>query len=98
MMIPTIKFEIRNFKTGEFATYLIENTALNYELVATHRYTRDIVVGETFSFQFEKEMNVPAFIVEYYDAMITEAVETFIDANRIAFEIDDVDEMVGMVI
>lgn len=60
MMIPTIKFEIRNFETNESEEFLIENTPENFEKVASHRYTRGIEFTQTFDFQYEKDMKVPA--------------------------------------
>ena len=40
MLIPTIQFEIRDFKNGTAETFVVENTEANYELIAAHRFTR----------------------------------------------------------
>ncbi|MFY3741619.1 MAG: hypothetical protein HMLIMOIP_002077 [Candidatus Nitrosomirales archaeon] len=64
MLIDTISFEIHDFTNHISEQFLVLNTEENYERVLSHRYTRNIKLGKTFSFQFEKEMSIPAEFIE----------------------------------
>ncbi len=67
MMLPTISFEIHDFKNDIHGEFLILNTIENQEKVLTHRHTRDIKFGKTFEGQFKREMRMPA---EFIDSRI----------------------------
>ena len=89
MLIPTITFEIRNFKNGTAEEFVVENSASNFELISMHRFTRDIKFGEMFDFEFAHKYNAPKFI------QFGEAVAMAWFEVKDILEIDDIDEMVG---
>lgn len=93
MLIDTIAFEIRNFKTGEFEEFLVENTELNYAAIAQNHFTRQIRFGKTFDFQFARERKAPKFI-EFAEA-VSWAMIPMADDNFADVLIDPIDEMVG---
>ncbi len=73
MLIPTIAFDITDFKTGVSEHYLVDNSEINWERIAAHHFTRNIEFGQTFDFQFEKEMRMPTEMIEprfIYAAML----------------------------
>lgn len=86
MLTPVITFEIRDFINNSFEKFVVPDVKGIYELVAGHRFTRSIQFDEKFSFE---KMSIPTFILEN---LITEYISEF----RPEFELDDVDEMVGM--
>lgn len=59
MLIDTITFEIHDIKNERHEQFLVMNTIENQEMILTHRHTREIKFTKHFSFQFEKEMNMP---------------------------------------
>ena len=63
MLIPVIKFEIHNFAEQIFGEYMVSDTLENQEMIFSHRYTRNITFDRVFSFQFEKEMAIPAEMI-----------------------------------
>lgn len=82
MLIEAIKFEIRDFQTGNFEEFTIENTIENQERVFTHRFTRNIHFVKEFDFQFNKEMRIPSdFLGDFSDLELM---------------LDPIDEMVGV--
>jgi hypothetical protein len=58
-LTSVITFEIHNFTTHISEEFVIENTLDNQEMVFSHRNTRNIKFSQMFSFQYEKEMNMP---------------------------------------
>lgn len=90
MLIEIITFEIRNFKNGTFADYVVENTPVNFELISAHKYTREISFGKMFDFEFVNNCKYPQFIE------LAEATAIAYFENKDIVEIDDVDEMVGI--
>jgi len=93
MLIETIKFEIRDYTTGAAEQFVVENTATNYELIATQRNTRDIHFEQMFSFDFERKQNVPTFILTYEQDLIFDAIQEYVNNHVLEFELDDVDQM-----
>lgn len=83
MLISVIKFEIHNAAAGIHEEFIIENTIRNQEKVFTHRYTRQIEFDQMFSFQFAKEMRIPAEFIDF--------------STELENELCDIDEMTGMV-
>ena len=79
MLINTISFEITYFRACTTESFLIENTLENQEKVFSHRYTRNIHFTQTFSFQFEKDMNMPVEFIEMntWVAMVTANPDVF---------------------
>lgn len=90
MLIPTIQFEIRNFSDNSFEKFIVQDTELNYALIAANHFTRDIQFVNMFDFQYDREKKAPQF-VEFADAF-THAVSENCGG---ALEIDPIDEMVG---
>lgn len=64
MLVPTISFEIHDFKNNVSEQFLVENTDENWEKILGHRYTRNIQITKTFAFQFEKEERAPVEFIE----------------------------------
>ena len=89
MLVETITFEIRDFKTGQVEEFVIEDTPTNYDLVAHHRFTRGINFIKMFDFQFVSRQHTPKFIE--FGATVAESLKE----NEKVMDIDDVDEMVG---
>lgn len=89
MLIETISFRIFDFKKGTDDEFLIENTIQNQEMVFQNRHTHAIQFGQTFDFQFAREMCEPKFI--QFGNVLEEA---FSNPDNL-LDIDDVDEMVG---
>ena len=90
MLIETIKFEIRNFQNGTAETFIIANTPGVYEMVASHRKTRDIEFKDMFDFEFvSKRTKAPKFI-QFGLSVANALIE-----NEMLEEIDEIDEMVG---
>jgi hypothetical protein len=94
MLIETIQFEIRDFTNGTAESFMVHNTSVNYELIAAQRHTRDIQFTQVFDFQFNKEMHIPPFILDYEADMLAEMVQDFMDAHELEYELDNVDQMV----
>lgn len=63
MLIPVIKFEIHNYKDQIFGEFMVQDSVENQEMIFSHRYTRNITFEKVFSFQFEKEMAIPAEMI-----------------------------------
>lgn len=73
MLIPTISFDITDFKTGVSEHYLVNASENNWEKIAAHHFTRNIEFGRTFDFQFENEMRMPVEMIDprfIYAAML----------------------------
>jgi hypothetical protein len=60
MLTNAIKFSMHNTDV----TYVVPATEDNFAMIAANRYTRQIQIVEMFSFQYTKELNAPAFMVE----------------------------------
>jgi hypothetical protein len=67
MLIKTITFEIPNLQDSTTEEFIVENTPENYEMVMTHRRTRNIKFDRAFDFEFEKIERMP---VEFIDARV----------------------------
>lgn len=63
-MVKVIKFEIADFQNGTIAEFLVENNAENWEKIAGSRFTRGIKFDKMLDFQFEKEENIPAGMID----------------------------------
>lgn len=90
MLIDTITFEIRNFATGSFQEFVVENTNANYTLIAAHRFTRSIRLTKMFDFEFTAKEKTPKFI------LFGEIVATAYFENKDVEELDLIDEMIGI--
>lgn len=89
MLIETITFEIRDFKHGTFEEFVVENTPVNFEMISSHRCTREIMFIQLLDFDFARKERIPTFI------LFGEAVAVAFFENMNVSEIDDIDEMVG---
>jgi hypothetical protein len=100
MLISTIQFEIRNVKENYCEQFVIENTLENQELVFTHRYTREIKFVEMLTFDFAKNIHIPAeFLQELALAMFDEYYEIEgYNELRDGFSPIGFDEMTGVMI
>lgn len=63
MLVEVITFEIRNFTEDTSENFMVADTIENYEMIAAHRFTRQIQFVKKFDFQFENEMNIPAEMI-----------------------------------
>ena len=90
MLINAITFEIRDFTTGNSEQFIVENTEVNFEMIAGHRYTRDIQFTSMFDFEFERKEHTPKFI------LFGEVFEMALIENEGVADLDCVDEMVGV--
>ena len=90
MMINAITFEIRDFTTGNSEEFVVENNELNYDMIASHRYTRGIQFIDMFDFEFERKEHTPKFI------LFGEAVGMAFVENLGVADLDSIDEMVGV--
>lgn len=86
MLIDVITFEIRDFATGQSSDYVMKNSAESYELIASHRSTRNIEFDQMFEFEFERKMRIPNYIRDIYE----------LQSHAREYELDDIDEMVGV--
>lgn len=83
MLIPVIKFEITDFRKKTSEAYCILNTEDNWNKVASHKYTREIEFTNEMDVTFAHVMRIPqAFILE----------------TPLDDQLDEIDEMVGMVL
>ncbi len=82
MQISTISFEIRDFRTGDFENFRVENTISNQEKILAHRCTRNIRFEPMFDFQFAKERHYPTEMIDF--------------STETENELDEIDEMVGV--
>lgn len=89
MLVNAITFEIRDYSTGVAESFVVEDTEFNYEMIASHRCTRDIHFTPMFDFEFERKECSPKFIE------FGEAFEHALTENENVIELDTVDEMVG---
>lgn len=90
MLIDVITFEIRDFKTGNSEEFVVEYSNANFDLIAQHRFTRDIQLTAMFDFEFISKERTPKFI------LFGESVAMAWFENKSVMDIDDIDEMVGI--
>ncbi len=64
VLIPTIEFEIADFKNGIQEEHVVAFTEENLEKINTHRFTRGIRFTKTFDFEFNRKATVPFFFIE----------------------------------
>lgn len=71
-MVKVIRFEIADFKKGTISEFIVENSAENWEKIASSRVTRGIQFDQMLDFQFEKEEMIPAGFIspEIWCAMV----------------------------
>jgi len=86
MLIQTIQFGMHN--TDD--TFIVPNTALNYELIAANRFTRQIHFVEMFNFLFDKQVKAPTFLIEELTQILLDEMVTIEESEPF-----DNDEMVG---
>lgn len=89
MLVNTITFEIRDFKTGQFEEFVVENSAETFEFIASHRKTRNIHFRQMFDFEFDRKCNKPKFLA------VAEAFANAFDNEDNLSELCDIDEMTG---
>lgn len=90
MFVDTIHFEIRDFSTGQFEEFCVENRADFFEFIASHRFTRNIHFDHMFDFQFAREYKCPKFL------RVAEVFTAAFEKSENLSELDDVDEMMGV--
>jgi hypothetical protein len=82
MLVETIAFEVRDFVTGEFEEFRVENTEENYEMIAGNSQTRQIQFEKVFDLQWPKLKRTPAFMIDprIIAAVIIENTKEMADA------------------
>lgn len=98
MLVKAISFDIHDFKNHTDESFLVPDVGCNYEMIAGEKFVRAVHFVKIFDFQFEKEMRVPAFMIENLAAAYVEDynAESELRPGYELDEMDQVDEMVGM--